>query len=60
MAFFLGKDVTVACSTENTTDGIQVAANGTIAFADVTTGFSDALGTGSPAGATGSWDNLQV
>ena len=58
MAFFLGKDVTVACSTENTTDGIQVAANGTIAFADVTTGFADALDTGSPAGATGSWGQL--
>ena len=58
MAFFLGKDVSVACSTENEDDGLQVAANGTLAFADATPGFADALNTGSAAGATGSWAQL--
>jgi hypothetical protein len=58
MTFFLGKDVTVACSAENQTYGLQVAAAGTFATADATTGFADALSTGSPAGATGSWGQI--
>tara|TARA_R100001480_G_C4673692_1_gene173892 strand:+ start:123 stop:719 length:597 start_codon:yes stop_codon:yes gene_type:complete len=58
MAFFLGKDVTVACSTENTADGIQVGVNGTVAFDDVATGFADALDTSTPVGTTGSWNQL--
>ena len=58
MTFFLGKDVTVACSAENQTYGLQVAAAGTFATADATTGFADPLDTSTPVGASGSWQQL--
>ena len=58
MAFFLGKDVTVACSAENQSQGLQVAAAGTFTTADATTGFADPLDTSTPVGATGSWGQL--
>ena len=58
MAFFLGKDVSITCSTENTSYGLQTTTAGAYATADATTGFADALSTGAPAGATGSWHQM--
>ena len=58
MAFFLGKDVTVACSAENQSYGLQTTTAGGLAFADATTGFADPLDTSTPVGATGSWGQL--
>ena len=58
MAFFLGKDVTVACSAENQSYGLQATTAGGLTFNDATTGFADPLDTSTPVGATGSWGQL--
>ena len=55
MAFFLGKDVAVACSTENQSQGLTIAAAGTFTT-PVGGTFATDLNTASPDGAA--WEQI--